>query len=104
MGIAELRWRQAEWKRFRKFSAREDIRQALVAVDEVLQIDPNSADAFAIRGTILLLQAETAASPTQAAESARSALGSFEKAFQTNKNIEHFYKSYVEKARSVLEP
>lgn len=85
---AELSRRNAEWKLSRKQSADEDIASGLSAIAKVLSANASNAEGYALKGTLLLLQAQSGAKHSASAAEGTQTL---QKAITLNKNLERLY-------------
>jgi len=58
-GLAELNWRKAKWKFDKGLSSLLEVKQGIAMANKALAVDPESpAEALALKGVLLLLQAE----------------------------------------------
>jgi len=96
---ARLALHQSRWAL--TAGAEPSVEEGIEAVDKALAIDPHSADAQAVRGSLLLVQARRSLDPGRRGEIARQAADALEKALSVNQLLRREYQSDLDAAREL---
>ena len=100
--IAELHRLWAKWLRQRNVPPDEQLDLALEVVETCLSINPKSASALGLRGTLLLFAAQQEEAQARRGELLRRAEESLSEAIAVNPNLSSVYEPALAEARSLL--
>ncbi|MBI2837340.1 MAG: protein kinase [Acidobacteria bacterium] len=99
--LGELfRWR-AEWRLSRRESAASDIKQGIVYADRALSLSPSLADAHAVKGALLLLQANAGPAGSPRCAAGAEAAREIQEANRLNANLQARCAQELAAARSL---
>jgi hypothetical protein len=100
--IADLHRSWAEWLRGRSAPFDEQLDLGIETVEKSLSINPKSASAMGLRGTLLLFKAEHEEASARKKELLRRAEESLSEAIAANPNLSITYQSSLAETRSLL--
>lgn len=92
---ARVQWRVAQWKITRRFVFRPNIDAGLNAVEKALSINNTSAEAFALKGVLLKLLADTTASDVERRTAREVSISSLKQALKINRNLDALFRQFL---------
>jgi len=93
---ARLSWRKSDWKMSRGQGAGDDIAQGLDSLQKALVINANYAEAHALKGILLLLQAMATDGGKPGSTLEKQGRAAIQKGLQINKNLHNLYSQFLD--------
>lgn len=92
---ARVQWRVVEWKRTRRFAFRPNIDSGLKAVEKALNINRSNGEAYALKGVLLKLLADTTASDTERRTAREQSVKALEQGLNINRNLDAMFRQLL---------
>lgn len=99
--LGDLFRRRAEWRLSRGESAASDIKQGIVHADRALSRSPDLPAAHAVKGVLLLLEANAGATGSRRCVAGAEAEGEIKEAIRLNANLRSRYAKELAAAESL---